>query len=192
MPDSSNRIKCSTERANSTRISNPIAVRSILMASAHSKSVVARDIMAKRLIKFHPDKDVFEGIDILVKNKISGAPVVDENDKLLGVFSEKGCMQVLIDAAYEGLPTNQIGAFMDDDPQTITEETGLLAMAQVFLLTTRRRLPVVTENGYLVGQVSRRDVIKAASKLLSKVPSQQQPLLYLSALHDMHNTPAVR
>ena len=159
------------------------------MASLPPPTIVAKDIMAKRLVTLHPEKDVFQGIDILVKNKISGAPVVDENRKLLGVFSEKSCMQVLMDAAYEGLPTNQIGAFMDDDPHTISENTELLTMAQVFLLTTRRRLPVVTEDGKLVGQVSRRDVIKAASKLLAKAPSPENPLLYLSALHDMNNTP---
>ena len=162
------------------------------MASVNPVSIVARDIMAKRLVTLRPDQDVFKGIDVLVKNKISGAPVVDENNKLLGVFSEKGCMQVLIDAAYEGLPTNQVGAFMDNEPHTISADTELLVMAQVFLLTTRRRLPVVTEDGDLLGQVSRRDVIKAASKLIAASPSRDNPLLYLSALHDMHNTPSVR
>ncbi|MEM9409836.1 MAG: CBS domain-containing protein [Planctomycetota bacterium] len=159
------------------------------MASNSSKTIVAKDIMTRRLVTLHPEQDVFEGIELLVKNKISGAPVVDENQKLLGVFSEKCCMQVLMDAAYEGLPTNQIGAFMDDDPHTITANTELLVMAQVFLLTTRRRLPVVTENGELLGQVSRRDVIQAASKMLSKPASNHNPLLYLSALHEMNDAP---
>ncbi len=160
--------------------------------ASNPQTITAKDIMARRLVTLHPEKDVFEGIDVLVKHKISGAPVVDENNKLLGVFSEKCCMQVLMDAAYDGLPTNQIGAFMDDDPHTISENTELLVMAQVFLLTTRRRLPVVTEDQKLIGQVSRRDVIKAASKLLAKTPVKEQPLLYLSALHEMNNTPSVR
>jgi CBS domain-containing protein len=149
----------------------------------------AKDIMARRLVTLHPEMDVFKAVEVLVKNKISGAPVVDEKNMLLGVFSEKSCMQVLIDAAYEGLPTNQVGAFMDDDPHTISENTELLVMAQVFLLTTRRRLPVVTENRKLIGQVSRRDVIKAASKLLKTVENHENPLLYLSAIHSMHETP---
>lgn len=161
------------------------------MASGQPKSIVAADIMARRLVTLYPEMDVFKAIEILVKNRISGAPVVDREYHLLGVFSEKNCMQVLIDAAYEGLPTNHVGAFMDDDPQTISEDTGLLVMAQVFLLTTRRRLPVV-KNDRLIGQVSRRDVIKAASKLLATSPSRGNPLLYLSALHDMNNTPNVR
>ncbi len=162
------------------------------MASGQPKSVVASDIMAKRLVTLNPEMDVFKGIEVLVKHKISGAPVVDKENKLLGVFSEKSCMQVLIDAAYEGLPTTHIGAFMDDEPHTVKAETELLVMAQVFLLTTRRRLPVLSGNGTLVGQVSRRDVIAAASKLINTSPHKENPLLYLSALHDMNNTPSVR
>lgn len=158
--------------------------------SKATQSIVASDIMAKRLVTLDPEVDVFQAIKILVKNKISGAPVVDQENNLLGVFSEKGCMQVLIDAAYEGLPTNQVGAFMDDDPHTISDQTELLVMAQVFLLTTRRRLPVVTEQGKLIGQVSRRDVIKAASNMINKVPHQRNELLYLSALHEMNETPS--
>jgi CBS domain-containing protein len=161
------------------------------MATAN-RPIVAADIMAKRLITLDPEMDVFRAIEVLVKHKISGAPVVDKQNNLLGVFSEKCCMQVLIDAAYEGLPTNQVGAFMDDEPHTISPETELLAMAQVFLLTTRRRLPVVTNGNRLVGQVSRRDVIAAASKLLASTPSLQKPLLYLSALHDMNNAPSMQ
>ena len=127
---------------------------------------------------------------VLVKKKISGAAVVDMDNNLLGVFSEKCCMQVLIDATYEGLPTNQVGSFMDTDPQTITEDTMLLSIAQVFLLTPRRRLPVVN-NRKLVGQISRRDVIRAASRMIPDTACRESTLLYLSALHEMNEAPLV-
>lgn len=160
--------------------------------ATQKKLPVAEDIMVTRLVTLRAETDVFKAIETLVKNKISGAPVVDGDNKLLGVFSEKNCMQILIDAAYEGLPTNQVGAFMDNEPQTVSRNTGLLVLAQVFLLSPRRRLPVVEDGNILVGQVSRRDVIAAASKLVAKVPAKENPLLYLSALHDMDNTPVVR
>ena len=160
--------------------------------ATQKKLPVAEDIMVTRLVTLRAETDVFKAIETLVKNKISGAPVVDGDNKLLGVFSEKNCMQILIDAAYEGLPTNQVGAFMDNEPQTVSRNTGLLVLAQVFLLSPRRRLPVVEDGNIHVGQVSRRDVIAAASKLVAKVPAKENPLLYLSALHDMDNTPVVR
>jgi CBS domain-containing protein len=150
----------------------------------------ARDIMTTKLVTLNPEMDVFHGIEVLVRHNISGAPVIDADRRLLGIFSEKSCMKVLIDAAYEGLPTNQIGKFMDETPTTITPETQLLSIAQIFLTTPRRRLPVI-EDEKLVGQVSRRDVIRAASKIMKLTKDHKKILLYLSALLDMQDAPAV-
>ena len=150
----------------------------------------ARDIMTTKLVTLDPEMDVFHGIEVLVRHNISGAPVIDADRRLLGIFSEKSCMKVLIDAAYEGLPTNQIGKFMDETPTTITPETQLLSIAQIFLTTPRRRLPVI-EDEKLVGQVSRRDVIRAASKIMKLTKDHKKILLYLSALRDMQDAPAV-
>lgn len=150
----------------------------------------AKDIMTTRLHTLRADTDVFRAIETLNKNRISGAPVIDENKQLLGMFTEKSCLEVLIDAAYEGLPTTQVGAFMDDPADTIDENTSLLSIAQVFLNKRTRRLPVLRE-GKLVGQVSRRDVIRAAIKVSESAPDRASSLLYLSALREMQDVPAV-
>ncbi len=150
----------------------------------------ARDIMTTKLVTLNPEMDVFHGIEVLVRHDISGAPVIDADRRLLGIFSEKSCMKVLIDAAYEGLPTNQIGKFMDETPTTITPDTQLLSIAQIFLTTPRRRLPVI-EDEKLVGQVSRRDVIRAVSKIMKLSKDHKKILLYLSALREMQDAPAV-
>ncbi len=152
--------------------------------------MVASDIMITRLVKLRPETDVFKAIEILVKNKISGAPVVDDNDQLLGVFSEKCCMQVLVDAAYEGLPTNEVRAFMNNDPDSVQENTRLLSIANFFLITPSRRLPVLRD-GKLVGQISRRDVIRVAARKQPKHTVHSRRLLYLSALRELDDVPAV-
>ena len=46
------------------------------------------------------------------------------------------------------------------DLQTVTGETSILDVAEVFLADHRRRLPVL-EGGRLVGQISRRDLLRA-------------------------------
>lgn len=158
------------------------------MASTLPKIICARDLMATELVTLRPEMDVFQGINVLVKNKISGAPVVDEEGALIGVFSEKSCMRLLVTAAYEGMPTNQIGAFMNKEPKTIDENTQLMSIAQVFLTTPLRRLPVMRE-GRLVGLVSRRDVISAAAKVERISPDRESTLLYLSALMEMRDVP---
>lgn len=146
--------------------------------------------MATKLITLSPDKDVFDAIGILVKNKISGAPVTDKDGKLLGVFSEKSVMRILMDAACEQTPTNQIRAFMDTTPHTIDENMQLISIAQVFLTTPRRRLPVIND-GKLVGQVSRRDVVKAAYDISKLHKCPEKTLLYISALRNMDEAPSV-
>jgi predicted transcriptional regulator len=152
--------------------------------------ITARDFMVRKLITLRPEMDVLEAVQLLLKNRISGAPVVDAEGNFLGVFSEKCSMQVLLDAAYEQLPSNEVRLFMDQDAQTIAPETQLLSIAQVFLLTSYRRLPVL-QDGRLVGQVSRRDVLNAALGLLRKMPNKQQEPsgLFLSALVERHESP---
>ncbi|MEM6798485.1 MAG: CBS domain-containing protein [Planctomycetota bacterium] len=151
--------------------------------------LTARDFMIKKLIKLRPKMDVFDAVRMLLRNRISGAPVVDDQGHYLGVFSEKCSMHVLLDAAYEGLPTNEVEAFMDTDAQTIAPDTQLLSIAQVFLLTSYRRLPVIDEGGKLLGQVSRRDVLNAAMRAIDRQPARERSLLYLSALVPREDAP---
>lgn len=145
--------------------------------------------MVTKLVTLNPEMDVMEAVERLLKYRISGAPVVDSMGNYLGVFSEKCCMHVILDAAYEQLPSNKIRVFMDTDAQTIGPDTHLMSIAQAFLLTNYRRLPVL-EDGRLVGQISRRDVIKAAMDILRHSPRDtESKLLYLSALVERHEAP---
>ncbi len=153
-----------------------------------NKPLLARDLMVKKLVTLTPSMDVHRAIGVLLKNKISGAPVIDENRNFVGVFSEKSCMRVVIEAAYEGLPSNTVEAFMDTQCRTITEETDLLSIAQIFADTPFRRLPVL-DGTKLVGQLSRRDVLRAAHELLDVPKPSESGLLYLSALVERHESP---
>ncbi|MGB2499979.1 MAG: CBS domain-containing protein [Mariniblastus sp.] len=152
------------------------------------KNFSASDIMVRRLITLDAEMDVFKAIELLSRNKISGAPVIDSSKRLLGMFTEKSCLEVMVDAAYEGLPANEVGAFMSEPADTILEETGFLSMAQIFLNKRTRRLPVLRD-GVLVGQVSRRDLINATIKIIRRTPDRQRTLLYLSALCEMQDSP---
>ena len=158
---------------------------SVLMATAHllaSRNVRypdlprAKDLMATRLVTLTPEMDVFEAIQLLLKNRVSGTPVIDKGRRFLGSFSEKSSMTVLLGAAYDQLPTSRVEAFMDNDRnRTIDEEKGLLSIAQMFLDTPYRRLPVLRD-GVLLGQVSRRDVLRATHSLSRYITHRQDAL----------------
>ncbi|WP_299463013.1 CBS domain-containing protein [uncultured Gimesia sp.] len=155
------------------------------------KPILAKDIMVTKLVTLTPDMDVLEAIGMLLSHRISGAPVIDSERRMLGVFSERCCMDVLIKASYEQLPSSQIFPFVDTEARCITEETDLLTIAQIFLSTATRRLPVVRDGCFLVGQISRRDLLLAGNKSLrfrTTIP-QEKNLLYLSGLMDREESP---
>jgi CBS domain-containing protein len=133
----------------------------------------ARQIMSTKLVTLYPSTDVFKAISDLLDHRISGAPVVDQGGRFLGVFSEKTSMSVLVQAAYEQLPSTEVAAFMDADfGRTILEDVCFLDCARIFRETPYRRLPVL-RGGRLVGLVSRRDVLRNSNELATMIQERQ-------------------
>ena len=126
-----------------------------------------RDYMDKSFITFHPDDDVYKAIDIMLDKKILGAPVVDKKGKLIGVISEKDCLRTFTHGAYSLLPSGKVIDFMTKPVMTIGPDLDIFSVADIFLKQSFRRLPVV-ENGELVGQITRRDLLRVIQKLRRK------------------------
>jgi CBS domain-containing protein len=125
----------------------------------------ATEIMATNLYTLRPDEDALKAIGQLLDRKFSGAPVTDSRKEFLGMFSEKTSMQVLIDAAYDSIPTSHVSAFMDTDRgRLIDEGTAVERIVEVFVGTAYRRLPIVRD-GILLGQVNRSDVLRMPVRL---------------------------
>ena len=132
----------------------------------------AKHVMAKNLVTLKPDDDVFDAIALLLQRRISGAPVLDSNKRFLGSFSEQTSMSVLLDAAYQQMPTSRVRSFINPDRKRIIgEDLGLLDIAQKFLDTLYRRLPVL-RGETLVGQISRRDILRSAQTFYATKPSR--------------------
>ena len=130
---------------------------------------LSADIMTRNLMLLQPEMDVFEAVSLLLAKRVSGVPVVDGDGCFLGVFSEKSSMQVLIGAAYDSLPTTQVAAFMDADRNRIIDESlDLRSIVKRFLETPYRRLPVLRGNR-VVGQVNRKDVLRAMKGLVNRL-----------------------
>ena len=153
-----------------------------------TRAILAKDIMVTKLVTLTPEVSLRDACTLLIKKQISGAPVVDAEHHLIGVFSEKDLMTALVDAVYDQLPSSEVRAYMSTETRTISEETDLLSIAQIFQTENYRRLPVLRD-GKLVGQISRRDVMRAVVDLLAPAKDQKTALLYLSALREMGETP---
>lgn len=158
-----------------------------------NQPITARAMMRRNLVTLHPDMDVFSAIDVLLRHRISGAPVVDQWGKFLGIFSEKSSLQFVIDAAYDSLPSANLMRFVDCDPPTINEDTDLLTIAQTFLDASCRRLPVLDRDGRLLGQLSRRDLLQAARTSMEAGRYENTQVvntsLYISAIFEGDDRP---
>lgn len=130
------------------------------------KSVTDFMVPVNLLISFRADQPIREVIDTIIEEGISGGPVLDEQKKLIGIISEKDCLRLMVDEAYHNLPasTRKVSDYMTSKVQTLSPSADVVEAAHAFLNSPVRRLPIV-DNGKLVGQVSRRDILKAAQEL---------------------------
>jgi len=124
------------------------------------------DYMTTKLISFTPDQNIREVIETIIANKISGAPVINNDKELVGIISEKDCLRVILDDVYHNLPPSErnVSNYMSKKVVTVDESMDVVALANLFLNSNFRRYPVV-KNGKLVGLVSRRDILRASKRI---------------------------
>ncbi|MDE3743616.1 CBS domain-containing protein [Maribacter polysaccharolyticus] len=127
------------------------------------------DYMTTKLITFRPEQSVEEVIDALLGNKISGGPVVNDKNELVGMISEGDCIKHISDSRYYNLPMAQatIEQRMIRNVETIDGDMNIFDAANKFLNERRRRFPIV-KDGKLVGQISQKDILKATVMLKSQ------------------------
>lgn len=129
---------------------------------------LVRDVMATSLHTLTPDMPLIQAIGVLLKNKISGAPVIDGQKQLVGIISEKDCLRLFANQAfYDQVAIARVGDYMSAEVETIEADADVFKAAHIFLHNTFRRLPVL-DDGTLVGQVSRRDILLACLKLVKE------------------------
>ncbi len=121
------------------------------------------DIMATKLVTFNPDQNINQAINTLLEKRISGAPIVDEGGKLVGILSWKDCLRVAFSSRYHDGWSGQVRDYMVTEVKTLDASLDITAAVRFFLDASFRRFPVLRE-GELVGQVSRHDILTALSK----------------------------
>ena len=128
------------------------------------KPASIREYIEKDLVMFRPDTNVMSAIKTLIDYKISAAPVVDSDKKVIGIISEIDCIKPFLGASYYNEVGNLVSELMSTSVVTVNAESSLMEVAQKFLDLRFRRFPVV-EHGKFIGQISRRDVLRAIGKL---------------------------
>jgi CBS domain-containing protein len=115
-----------------------------------------KDAMNRKVVSLIPQATVEEAIRTLLEHKISGAPVIDKEGKLVGIVSQFQLLEVLYDPQ---IRTQRVQQIMTKEVLTL-EDTALLGMAaNLFVLHRIHRVPVLN-SGRVVGVISRSDLLK--------------------------------
>lgn len=135
--------------------------------SKPAEQILVSDYMTTKLITFQPAQTIHDVIATLIKDKISGGPVVNDKNELIGIISETDCIKHISDSKYYNMPmdnSHSVANNMVSEVETIDKNMNIFDAATKFINSGRRRFPII-ENGKLIGQISQKDVLKAALKM---------------------------
>lgn len=138
--------------------------------------IPVREVMTRRVVAIGPDADLHEAAHVLSEHKISGMPVVDKSNQVVGVISQADILvlagmhkehtfkDVLRKILGEPMPVRKAGDKVKDvmsfPPITSKADDEVGDVAQILDERRIKRLPVVDEEGKLIGVISRADIIR--------------------------------
>ena len=117
------------------------------------------DYMATRLVTLQPGIEINHAVKLLLDGRISGAPVVDDKGRLVGVLSKKDCLKAALNSSYYQEWGGTVADYMATEIETLEADMDLVQAAERFLASHFRRFPVMRD-GRLAGQISRADVLR--------------------------------
>ena len=132
-----------------------------------SVSVNVIDHMLRNPITIAADAPLADAVRSILRNKISGICVIDNDKKLLGVLSEIDCLQGFLAATYNSSSVGSVSEYMTKDVDVVHLQDNIINVANDMMSKSQRRRPVV-ENGKLVGQISCRQLLLAVDEFSRK------------------------
>jgi len=149
----------------------------------------AHQIMTRQVITVATCAPIVEAANTMLRNHISGLPVVDETGRLVGIISQGdfirraeigtqrkrgrwlklllGPGKVASDFVHER--GRKVGEIMTLDPCTVTEDATLEDVVRLMEQNNVKRLPVM-RGDQLVGIVTRSNLLQAVAELAREIP----------------------
>ncbi len=112
-------------------------------------------IMSRYVATIAKDADIFDAIRMMVDGNITGMPVVDEDEVLVGIITERDVIRGLLRTQDTEA---KVRDYMTTDIVSFNEEGNLLDIITSLVENNFRRVPIESQ-GKLVGIISRRDII---------------------------------
>ena len=112
------------------------------------------------------DTPVGEVLGQLVGHKVGCAVIVDENDVVVGIFSERDAL-IKLNTDFAKLKSQPVSEFMTADPQTLQSSAKIAFAVHQMDLGGYRHVPIVDEEGKLQGVISVRDILSYLTEKLT-------------------------
>jgi CBS domain-containing protein len=115
-----------------------------------------KDAMNRTVISLPPDFPVEEACSLMLRHHISGMPVVDESERLVGIITENDILKLLLEPDNTAI---EVADCMVRQVKTVGENDCLINVASLFIDMRVRRFPVL-DGERLVGVIARRDLVR--------------------------------
>jgi CBS-domain-containing membrane protein len=143
-----------------------------------------RDAMTRNVLSVNKFDDISGTVKLLAEKNISGLPVIDRENRVVGIISEADVVsmvgsrrahtfkEILRSIVGHPLPERKMGHLVGDimtSPAiTVYPDTEISEAVRLMDGRRVRRLPVVDKDQRLIGLISRSDIVKAMGKKLSE------------------------
>ena len=114
-----------------------------------------KEIMTREAVSITPKYSIRESVDLMIEKGIGSLPIVDKEDKLVGIVTERDFALALAGS----LTTETVGDIMIKDVITTTPGTPIESCSKIMVRNNLRRIPVV-EEGKLIGIVTSTDILR--------------------------------
>lgn len=124
------------------------------------------DLMTADVITASPETPIKAAARLMVRNKVSGLPVCDEDSRVVGIITEADFLRLEVarEEADNPQPVERVEQVMHRSVLTITPDATVADAARVMVVNDVNRLPVTDGDGKSLGIISRLDVVAAFTR----------------------------
>ena len=146
--------------------------------------MLLKEIMTKDVLTLSPNDSLETAAKLLVENGVSGAPVIDAFSNVIGMFTEgdlvrqqkpitKPIFLMFLDSAFpinfkminkdlEAMTAAKVSQLMTKDVISLHEYDEVAEAAEYMIEKNINRVPIINDDGQLLGIVTRHDIVRAA------------------------------
>jgi CBS domain-containing protein len=161
-------------------------------------SLRVADVMSRQVVPVYAHQTMAEAAAVFIEHGISGAPVLDDQGRCIGILSAadfvrrqgaarsgssfSACNQVVVRSSHDGpwqvedVYEDRVTAHMSAAVQTVEAEAPLADAARIMCAQHIHRVPVLDQHGYPVGMITALDVaaafLQAADEARGRLPRE--------------------